>query len=144
MSRNYGGLSPEQLVQQNNSVLTLHIPAELQYEGMCYERSMFYRECIQKGSVITFSLMGYSVQHNSNHYDLPMFIIPHSERYRGVVQWGYHTVYELNGVVYSFELENGWCFLKDYIKELQRLNNTKVHYRSEKQRVRNKRTNPLH
>lgn len=142
MTKNYGGLDPTQLAQQNNMVLTLPIPMNLRYTGLCYERSMFYREWFNKGSVLTFSLMGYSVQHNSNHYDLPLFVIPHSPVYQGEVSWGYHTVYELNGVVYSYELENGWCYLRDYIKELQRLNQTKVHYRSEKQRVK-KRTNPV-
>lgn len=135
MSKFYGGLTPQQLVAQNQLVFRVPMPPDYLAEGLCYERATFYRQVIGKGSVITFSLMDYSVQHNCNHFNMPLFRVPHSEQYNGTVDWGHHSVFEWNGIVYSYELPNGFCILKDYIKELHRLNpNRKIYQRYEKQR----------
>ena len=69
---------------------------------------------------------------------LPLIEIPHSTTYQGQVQWAYHPVYELNGVVYSVELPYKWMYFKDYIKLMRRLNANNIVHNTEKQRENNK------
>lgn len=142
MVKPYGVLTPEQLREQNALIVSNLIELYAQMgEGYCYEIAKGLREKIGKGSLITFSHKdaNITIQHNTkNLYNAPLIEIPHSTTYQGQVQWAYHTVYELNGVVYSVELPYKWMYFKDYIKLMRRLNANNIVHNTEKQRENNK------
>ena len=122
----------------NQNVLRAMSMAASQFPdiGYCYYRAKRIQQLMNCGSVYTFSDVDYnfSFQHSdtnglSYHRDI---IIPHDEFYRNATQWAFHTVYELDGIVYTYEINNGCMLFRDYKKRLQALNNGRVVVRSEK------------
>lgn len=125
-------LVPNQLVLRAMAMAASHFPDV----GYCYYRAKRIQQLMDCGSVYTFSDVDYnfSFQHSntnglSYHRDI---VIPHDAFYRDEVRWAFHTVYELDGLVYTYEINNGYMLFKDYKKQLQMLNDNRIVVRAEK------------
>ena len=72
--------------------------------GYCYERACKIRSLLNVGSVATFSINGVSAN-SVNHKETMTISIPYTTWYRDQSNWVYHSVFEHNNFIFTYELD---------------------------------------
>ena len=89
--------------------------------GWCNERACRIRSLLGIGSVATFSYAGFSVTDRKSYIVDTYIAIPYSQGYNSSETiWAYHTVFEYNNFIFTYEL-NMPVYIKDYRKKLDEL-----------------------
>lgn len=128
----------DELTEDNvNEIIKAMQMAEIEYPecGYCDYRARYIRDVLNFGQVMTFSKEGDSAEDIYDSYpsESSFIRIPHSPScYRGETFWAYHTVFMYKNYVFTYEIENWYCPLKDYRSRLNLLNGFTVKAYNEK------------